>query len=156
MKPVPGILKGQTVAVMNNDLGSQGRLHSHENQYDSQCPLIFRSFPKRRYRRLMGSPSGRRLHPTTLFESCASQQNWLPMPESGSTAAVISALALGLLYLSQPTLLVRIGTAGSCQKRHAPVVRRMDAEPPERRTAPATLGEPAGVQESAFADVAPI
>ncbi len=38
MKPIPGILKGQTMAVMNNDLGSQGRLHSHENQYDSKCP----------------------------------------------------------------------------------------------------------------------
>jgi hypothetical protein len=38
MKPVPGIPKGQAVAVMNNDLVCQGRPHSHEKQYDSKCP----------------------------------------------------------------------------------------------------------------------
>jgi hypothetical protein len=38
MEPVPGIPKGQTVAVMNNDLVCQRRLHSHERQYDYKCP----------------------------------------------------------------------------------------------------------------------
>ena len=33
----------------------------------------------------------------------------------GSKPAVISALAPGLLYLSQPTLAVRVGTWRSCQ-----------------------------------------
>jgi hypothetical protein len=40
------------------------------------------------------------------------------MPESGSTAAVISALALGLLYLSHPTLVVA--------RRHGGFVPRAD------------------------------
>jgi hypothetical protein len=38
MKPVPGIPKGQTVGVMNNDFVCQRRLHSHESQYDKKCP----------------------------------------------------------------------------------------------------------------------
>jgi hypothetical protein len=43
---------------------------------------------------------------------------------SGSNPAVISALGLGLLHLSQPTLAVRIGTAGSCQIRYLNVTSR--------------------------------
>jgi hypothetical protein len=37
-------------------------------------------------RRLMGSPSGRPPHPTTLVARCASQQGWRPMSGSGQTA----------------------------------------------------------------------
>ena len=42
MKPVPGVSKGQTGAVVNNDLdlGSQGRRRSYENQNDSKCPHV--------------------------------------------------------------------------------------------------------------------
>jgi hypothetical protein len=43
MKPVPGIPKGQTVAVMNNDLVCQRLLHSHESQYDNKYPHCTRS-----------------------------------------------------------------------------------------------------------------
>jgi hypothetical protein len=35
----------------------------------------------------------------------------------GSTTAVISTPALGLLHLRNPTLAVRIGTSGSCQEQ---------------------------------------
>jgi len=40
MKPVPGVSKGQTGAVVNDNLGSQGRLRSYENQDDSKCPHV--------------------------------------------------------------------------------------------------------------------
>jgi hypothetical protein len=40
MKPVPGVSKGQTGAVVNNKLGSQGRLRSYKNQDDGKCPHV--------------------------------------------------------------------------------------------------------------------
>jgi hypothetical protein len=39
-------------------------------------------------RRLMGSPSGRPPHPTTLVARCASQQGWRPMSGSGQNSDV--------------------------------------------------------------------
>src|ERR1700730_959149 len=48
---------------------------------------------------------------------CASQQTLAANVSVGSTTAVISALALGPLHLSQPTLAARVSTSRSCHKQ---------------------------------------
>jgi hypothetical protein len=77
-------------------------------------------------------PLGLRITPHTSLRlrlgvpRCASQHYWSADGRDGSSAAVIGVCALGLLHLSHPTLVVLIGTAGSCHRTN-PLTRERAA-----------------------------